>query len=218
MKVVKIATIRNGKTIVVESRVSRVCLAALKLLTELRHRDDPHPAFGTWELPMTIGQGKKERTVILPCNTGLSRRDDLSTPVCLEGATDESETLVYFRERLYLADDVPSTEAKRREIVLRVKFLAYQEDNELNTIRAAVANYEAAASFAAGARRRDPIPEDVKLIVWTRDGGACVRCGSREQLQFDHVIPVAKGGATTEANVQLLCQPCNLRKSDAISS
>ena len=59
---------------------------------------------------------------------------------------------------------------------------------------------------------RSPIPEAVGGEVWRRDGAACVRCGSKQTVQFDHIIPVALGGATSAANLQLLCQPCNAAK------
>jgi hypothetical protein len=64
---------------------------------------------------------------------------------------------------------------------------------------------EAAIEFQKSGRKRDPIPEDVKLIVWARDGGACTRCGSKQDLHFDHIIPFAKGGGNSEANIQILC-------------
>jgi 5-methylcytosine-specific restriction endonuclease McrA len=35
-------------------------------------------------------------------------------------------------------------------------------------------------------------------------------------LEFDHVIPHAKGGSNTDNNIQLLCRGCNLKKSDRI--
>jgi 5-methylcytosine-specific restriction endonuclease McrA len=35
-------------------------------------------------------------------------------------------------------------------------------------------------------------------------------------LQFDHIIPVALGGATSAQNLQLLCRQCNLAKSAGI--
>lgn len=63
---------------------------------------------------------------------------------------------------------------------------------------------------------REPIPENVRSRVWRRDGGKCVQCGSKENLQFDHIIPVSKGGATTVANLQILCRACNLCKSAKI--
>ena len=63
---------------------------------------------------------------------------------------------------------------------------------------------------------REPITEVIRAEVWRRDNGRCVQCRSREKLQFDHIIPVSKGGATTVANLQLLCQSCNLSKGARI--
>src|SRR4051812_6289709 len=39
-----------------------------------------------------------------------------------------------------------------------------------------------------------------------RDGFACVRCGSRDRLEVDHVTPIAQGGTWTLDNAQTLCQ------------
>jgi len=60
------------------------------------------------------------------------------------------------------------------------------------------------------------IPQDVKQLVWQRDGGKCVQCGAPDYLEFDHIIPVSKGGANTVPNVQLLCRRCNLKKADRV--
>lgn len=64
--------------------------------------------------------------------------------------------------------------------------------------------------------KRPPIPREVVDAVYSRDGGRCVYCGSTENLQLDHIIPFSKGGATTLENLQLLCQKCNLEKSNKI--
>lgn len=63
---------------------------------------------------------------------------------------------------------------------------------------------------------RTTIPIDVANAVWNRDGGRCCYCGSKKDLEFDHIIPVSKGGATTFRNLQLLCHDCNLHKSNNI--
>jgi 5-methylcytosine-specific restriction endonuclease McrA len=56
------------------------------------------------------------------------------------------------------------------------------------------------------------IPQTVKAEVWRRDGGACVECKASEYLEFDHVIPWSRGGATSVTNLQLLCRRCNQLK------
>jgi hypothetical protein len=61
------------------------------------------------------------------------------------------------------------------------------------------------------------IPANVKLEVWKRDRGCCVRCGSKENLHFDHIIPYSLGGSSKDAkNVQILCSRHNLEKRDRI--
>ncbi len=63
---------------------------------------------------------------------------------------------------------------------------------------------------------RQAIPSEVRREVWRRDHGKCVKCGSREKLEYDHIIPVAKGGSNTARNIELLCESCNRSKSASI--
>jgi 5-methylcytosine-specific restriction endonuclease McrA len=72
------------------------------------------------------------------------------------------------------------------------------------------------ASPIADTPRREAIPERVRHEVWRRDRGACVECGSRARLEFDHVIPVSRGGSNTPRNLELRCEPCNRRKGARI--
>ena len=88
-----------------------------------------------------------------------------------------------------------SREARRKKKI--EKAMAYLEIHDHPTERA---------------KRREPIPDDVKMFVWKRDGGRCVKCESREKLEFDHIIPLSKGGSNTARNIQLLCEKCNREK------
>ncbi len=61
------------------------------------------------------------------------------------------------------------------------------------------------------------IPSHVKLEVWKRDKGKCVKCGRSDNLHFDHIIPYSLGGSSKDArNIQILCARHNLEKRDAI--
>lgn len=106
----------------------------------------------------------------------------------------------------------------------------YWEDDDLapDDVKALVLQRERAArrkletahslmrAEEAGQPVRMAIPLEVRRTVFERDGGHCVECGSNFDLQYDHVVPVALGGATTVANLQLLCSGCNQRKGATI--
>jgi hypothetical protein len=61
------------------------------------------------------------------------------------------------------------------------------------------------------------IPTAVKVEVWKRDKGRCVKCGRTDNLHFDHILPFSKGGSSLVAdNIQLLCARHNIAKRDKI--
>ena len=51
----------------------------------------------------------------------------------------------------------------------------------------------------------------LRAKIISRDG-ACVWCGSQENLQVDHITPRVMGGTNAEENLQVLCKICNLKK------
>lgn len=55
------------------------------------------------------------------------------------------------------------------------------------------------------------IPSKVKFEVWKRDNGKCVKCGSEDNLHYDHILPYSKGGSSLlSENIQILCARHNL--------
>ncbi len=75
----------------------------------------------------------------------------------------------------------------------------------------------------AGAAASDPrrVPNDVKRAVHARDGEQCAfvsedgaRCTERGFLEFDHVVPFARGGQPTVPGTRLLCSSHNQYAAD----
>lgn len=58
--------------------------------------------------------------------------------------------------------------------------------------------------------------DELRLATFERDGFACVQCGSTENLERDHVVPVAADGPNTLENSQTLCRSCNRRKGATV--
>jgi 5-methylcytosine-specific restriction endonuclease McrA len=62
-------------------------------------------------------------------------------------------------------------------------------------------------------RKRVPREAIVRLILAQQ--GLCAQCaGPLGAFHTDHIVPLAAGGLHEESNFQLLCGPCNMRKSD----
>lgn len=64
------------------------------------------------------------------------------------------------------------------------------------------------------------IPRAVMLKVVRRDGQICAICKRNvldDEIEFDHVIPFSRGGATTAENLRVLCRECNRKKSDTLN-
>lgn len=172
---------------------------------------------GNLQIDLVLGKADEARKITLDVAPFISKSCSLDTPTLI-GEDKLGRVLYFFQNRFFVSERGPKSPDEINEIALRIKKAVYDDDAEISALRSAVSNLEAATNYRKLGTRRDPIPEDVKLLVWARDGGACVQCGARSGLHFDHIIPVALGGGNLEANIQILCQSCNQRKSDKIAS
>jgi len=76
---------------------------------------------------------------------------------------------------------------------------------------------EAPPAFHDAKAEREKLTPALRYSVIRRDGSRCRCCGASVAtgavLHVDHIIPVAKGGRTTESNLQTLCAVCNQGKA-----
>jgi NADH pyrophosphatase NudC (nudix superfamily) len=140
-------------------------------------------------------------------------------------ANNEFETWWMFQDEFYWTDDIieaedvkslipaahleENLEAENAQLLVLAKQLQEKRKMESDILRA-----KAIVSKDTDLQNdgRQPIPDGVKMFVWQRDNGHCVKCGSKENLEYDHIIPVSQGGGNTARNLQILCEYCNRSK------
>ena len=70
----------------------------------------------------------------------------------------------------------------------------------------------------------EPITAAVIRALWNRQNGLCAIChknigekpGEKWAYHVDHIQPISKGGTNDPVNLQCLCPPCNIWKSNKL--
>ena len=106
-------------------------------------------------------------------------------------AADELLMFVY-RNRAVVVD--PPFETSFEEIVIAVKHAVLTHEKTFTDMRADIERLLRLPD--SNATPREPIPADVRMFVWRRDEGRCVRCDSNQRLEFDHIIHSFRAAAT----------------------
>ena len=199
--------------------------AVIGVLTNFRERGSSPP----WTVEIRLSL-EKPQIVTMPVEQCLTAEEYESSkgepfcfaPLAIHLPPDETTKVArdlswlwLFHDVFYVCERLPRP-SEMEEVILRIKALHYERAQEFRRLREQVANYEAVETLLKSGRRRETIPDDVKLLVWSRDAGACVKCGAQAGLQFDHIIPHSRGGSDGADNLQLLCDRCNLSKSDRL--
>jgi hypothetical protein len=129
-----------------------------------------------------------------------------SRAIVLEVAEDDTDERSYalYRGAVWVCDR-PLETAQWQVLVDRI---IQREEAELACVL---------AEGPGASQTRGRIPPELRRAVWIRDGGKCARCSTRERLEYDHIVPLARGGSNTERNIELLCEGCNRTKSDSIT-
>lgn len=63
-------------------------------------------------------------------------------------------------------------------------------------------------------KKRIPIPKKIRDYIFSMFNRSCAICGLAENLEIDHIHPYSKGGTNDPSNLQVLCKPCNIKKSN----
>ena len=72
------------------------------------------------------------------------------------------------------------------------------------------------------AGQRMLMTSQLREYIKQRDNYTCQHCGLSIKdepnllLEIDHIVPLSKGGITTEKNLQTLCWKCNRKKSNKL--
>ena len=64
---------------------------------------------------------------------------------------------------------------------------------------------------------RGKVTNKMRFSIYARDGYRCKICGRKtNDLEIDHIYPIAKGGKSTYDNLQTLCHSCNKKKGASV--
>lgn len=69
-------------------------------------------------------------------------------------------------------------------------------------------------------KRRIRISPTKAIKIWEDQKGLCKYCNKKlkpEEVTFDHIVPVCKGGKENYSNMAIACFHCNCHKGDKLS-
>lgn len=123
----------------------------------------------------------------------------------------------------YLEDTiVPLMENLESSVVRDVFYLLFNNKLFLFEFNKLFVEYIHSGLEGQSVKRCNALPEWLKKAIYFRDNGVCQKCGKdlsglfhiteEREIQFDHIIPLEKGGTNDSTNFQLLCSKCNLKK------
>jgi hypothetical protein len=166
---------------------------------------------GVYRFPLILGAGQSAKTVHLDLDASYQPNSLEPTRPLGQDFFPVDGPWAY---RGIAIEVKGGNELSLEEVRLKIKHAVLRRDKAFERMRREIEALENVEQ--ADIARRERIPDPVRLFVWQRDQGRCAKCGSDEKLEFDHIIPVIKGGSNTERNVQLLCEQCNRAKGASI--
>lgn len=161
------------------------------------------------QVPIIIGTGSDARTINM--DVSLPKKQLLNsmiTPTCF----GDAKNLWIYKNHVFVSDPAFS-QTKMEEYFLRVKLFVLKRESVITNLKKKVENLEGVFQKKS---IRPRISDDVQIAVMARDYGKCVKCDSNTEIQFDHIIPISKGGSNEVENIQILCRLCNQKKSNLV--
>lgn len=137
-------------------------------------------------------------------------KECLTTGKLADGKKLDSRRRKWFQER------VDSFDPKRYPVEISevIRFMTCAEFGHLCPAFFVSEGFTESKTIRSQGRQ---IPRELLIRVIRRDHNLCQKCGKSlldKEIEIDHIIPVSKGGPTTESNLRVLCLKCNRKKSN----
>lgn len=205
--------VREGRS---SAEIAGLCEVTEKTVERWIERHDVHPYRDERWLESQIGQHVSERAIAEWCGVTEQtvkrwmRRYDIEHPGLAPASVMRS----------FLEDRFADLEQVSNEALISVLWQRYQVRVQYAEIARAVGTTPQYVRQVLGAGSggdigqlidsmaflgSESVPDDLATAVRARDGGACVRCGSGEDIEMHHVIP----GESTLDNLATLCRDCH---------
>ena len=122
--------------------------------------------------------------------------------------TQNDGRLWFFKGKLIWANRPARNDHDYDLICLRIEEHVYSENDEILRLKKRISRMRRIIDKDFQRIKRRQIDEDILAFVLQRDKNCCL-CGAEEELQFDHILPVSKGGNDEPENLRILCLTCN---------
>ena len=225
LKITTIGQYENEELIIYRSIINREMSS---ILTNFDQEIDANAI--PFTLDIMIGVGPAARIVVFDCKfpfiKKISEADEVQNvlqtiqKLSTNGEIKQIQNdglLWFFKGKLIWANRPARNKHDYDLVCLRIEEHVYSENDEILRLKKRVSRIRRIIDKDFQKIKRRQIDDDILAFVPQRDKNCC-RCGAEEELQFDHILPVSKGGNDEPENLRILCMTCNSSRGNLQNS
>lgn len=242
LKIIQVGRIEKNELIIFESHLKKEVAIQLAYFANqndgvLKEAFEQKTSL-SFNCPVQIGEGEASRIVSIDCEFPLLGEISSSQEIhnileyfsfyifSLADLTDNlrsSEMAVphsgflqrfwCFKDKLVWVNRPSRSSSDYEFISLKVEEFFYETEDEFLRLKQKVERLRNLKENRKSATR-GYITDEVLAFVLFRDEEQCVNCSSKQNLQFDHILPISRGGSDEPDNLRVLCRSCNLARGN----